>query len=159
MEQPITPEPDRGTRTAVSVGRFRDFTQVAERSQRMHRFTGNLLSAVADATAGGVEGVAVGCLNGREAGESVLELREVMSRLKGLELALLARADSQDVCTQVDGVAAVDTAGWLAQRGLVSGRTARTEVRLSADLTGTYAATGSALLAGDIDTKQAETIV
>jgi hypothetical protein len=159
MENPITPDPGSESAAVWGQGRWRDYTPIWERSQRMHQFTGNLLNAVSDATAGGIEGVAVGCLSAREAGESVLELREVMSRLRGLELALLAHADSRGVHTQVDGPAAVDTAGWLAGRGLLPGRTARAEVRLSADLTDTYAATGSALLAGDIDAKQAETIV
>ena len=64
----------------------------------------NLLAAVGDATAGGVEGVALGCLNAAEAGEAVLELHEVMSRLKGLQLALLAHADQLEVSAQADGV-------------------------------------------------------
>jgi hypothetical protein len=68
-------------------------------------------------------------------------------------------ADSQEVCKHVEGLAATDTAGWLAHRGLVPGRTARAEVRLSGDLTDGYAATGSALLAGDIDAQQAEIVV
>ena len=82
---------------------------------------GNLLAAVGDATAGGVEGVALGCLNAAEAGEAVLELHEVMSRLKGLQLALLAHADQLDVSAQADGPAPVNTAAWLAHRGLVGG--------------------------------------
>jgi hypothetical protein len=87
--------------------------------------TGRLLAGVNDATAGGIDGVALGCLSAREAGESVLELREVMSRRKGLELAILARADQQGVHAQVEGPAATDTAGWLAGRGLLAGRAAR----------------------------------
>ncbi len=126
----------------------------------MHRFTGRLLAAVGDATAGGVEGVALGCLNATEAGEAALELHEVMSRLKGLQLALLAHADRLDVCTQADGgPAPVDTAAWLAHRALVAGRTARGQVRHSRDITSDFTATGSALLAGDIDADQAAVIV
>jgi hypothetical protein len=159
MENPTTPETGSESAAVSGQGRWRDFTPLAERSQRMHDFTGRLLAGVADATAGGVEGVAVGCLNAREAGESVLELGEVISRLQGLRLRLLAHADKQAVHIEVDGPAATDTAGWLAGRGLVAGRKARAEVRLSGDLTEPYAATGSALLAGDIDAKQAETIV
>ena len=125
----------------------------------MHRFTGDLLAAVSDATAGGVDGVALGCLSAVEAGEAVLELHEAMARLKGLQLALLAHADQLEVHTQADGPAPVNTAAWLAHRALVSGRTARTEVRRSRDLTTEFATTGSALLAGDIDATQAEVIV
>ncbi len=144
----------------VGEGRWREYSSVAGRSQRMHRFTGSLLAAVGDATAGGVDGVAVGCLSAAEAGEAVLELGEVLARLKGLQLALLARADEQDVSTWADGApAAVNTAAWLAHRGLVAGRAARGEVRRSRELMGCYAATGSALLAGDIDAAQAEVVV
>ncbi len=71
----------------------------------MHRFTATLLAAVGDATAGGVDGVALGCLNAFEAGEAVLELHEAMARLKGLQLALLAHADQLDVSSQADGPA------------------------------------------------------
>ncbi|QIK65663.1 DUF222 domain-containing protein [Nocardioides sp. HDW12B] len=141
-------------------GRWRGFSSVEVRTQRVHRFTGRLVAAVADATAGGVDGVAVGCLSAAEAGEAVLELGEVMARLKGLQLALLARADEQDVSTCADGgPAAVNTAAWLSHRGLVAGRVARGEVRRCRELTGQYAATGSALLAGDLDVAQAEVIV
>ena len=102
----------------------------------MHRFTGNLLAAVGDATAGGVEGVALGCLNAAEAGEAVLELHEVMARLKGLQLALLAHADRLDVrAAGRRGPAPVNTAAWLTHRALVAGRTARGQVRHSRDLT------------------------
>ena len=66
-----------------------------------------LLAAVGDATAGGVEGVALGCLNAFEAGEAVLELHEAMARLKGLQLALLAHADQLDVSSQADGQAPI----------------------------------------------------
>jgi hypothetical protein len=161
MENPTTPDPGSSDAAAAVVGqgRWRDYTPLGERSQRMHQFTGRLLAGVADATAGGVDGVAVGCLNAREAGEAVLELGEVIDRLLGLRLRLLAHADSHGVHTQVEGPAATDTAGWLAHRGLLPGRTARAEVRLSGDVTEAYAATGSALLAGDVDPKQAEIIV
>jgi len=125
----------------------------------MHRFTGNLMAAVSDATAGGVDGVALGCLSAVEAGEAVLELHEVMGRLKGLQLALLAHADQLEVHTQADGPAPVNTAAWLAHRALVSGRLARGQVRHSRELTTGFTATGSALLAGDIDATQAEVIV
>ena len=125
----------------------------------MHRFTGTLLAAVGDATAGGLDGVALGCLSAREAGEAVLELHEVLGRLKGLQLALLAHADQLDVSAQAEGPAPVNTAAWLTHRALVSGRTARTDVRRSRDLTTDFTATGSALLAGDIDPTQADIIV
>ena len=83
----------------------------------MHRFTANLLAAVGDATAGGIDGVVLGCLSATEAGEAVLELHEVMARLKGLQLALLAHADQLDVSAQADGgPAPVNTAAWLAHR-------------------------------------------
>ncbi len=125
----------------------------------MHRFTGDLLAAVGDATAGGVDGVALGCLSALEAGEAVLELHEILARLTGLQLALLARADRLEVHAQADGgPAPVDTAAWLAHRGLVSGRSARGQVRHSRDLTSDFTLTGSALLAGDIDAAQAEVI-
>ncbi|QIK66737.1 DUF222 domain-containing protein [Nocardioides sp. HDW12B] len=149
-----------GAGVSAGEGRWRDFSPVEVRTQRVHRFTGRLVAAVADATAGGVDGVAVGCLSAAEAGESVLELGEVMARLKGLQLALMARADEQDVSTCADGgPAAVNTAAWLSHRGLVAGRVARGEVRRCRELTGQYAATGSALLAGDLDVAQAEVIV
>ena len=153
-------EPGAESRGAPDEGRWRDFSPLEGRSQRMHRFTGRLLAAVGDATAGGVDGVALGCLNAVEAGEAVLELHEVMARLKGLQLALLAHADRLDVSAQADGgPAPVNTAAWLMHRALISGRTARTHVRHSRDLTGDFTATGSALLAGDIDAAQAEAIV
>ncbi len=127
-----------GAGAAPVEGRWRDYSPVDGRTQRMHRFTGRLMAAVGDATAGGVDGVALGCLNAVEAGEAVLELHEVMARLKGLQLALLAHADQLDVCTQADGgPAPVNTAAWLAHRALVAGRTARGQVRHSRDLTAT----------------------
>ena len=89
----------------------------------------------------------------------MLELHEVMARLKGLQLALLAHADQLDVSAQADGPAPVNTAAWLAHRALVAGRTARRQVRHSRDLTADFTLTGSALLAGDIDATQAEVIV
>ena len=140
-------------------GRWRDFSPVQGRTQRMHRFTGNLLAAVGDATAGGIEGVALGCLSAVEAGEGVLELHEAMARLKGLQLALLAHADRLDVHAQADGAAPVNTAAWLAHRALVPGRAARGQVRHCRDITSAFTLTGSALLAGDIDAAQAEVIV
>ncbi len=127
----VTPASD----VAPVEGRWRDYSSVEGRSQRVHRFTGRLLAAVGDATAGGIEGVALGCLNAAEAGEAVLELHEVMARLTGLQLALLAHADRLDVAAQADGAAPVNTAAWLAHRGLVAGRTARTHVRRCRDLT------------------------
>ena len=144
---------------ALSGGRQRGRSPVVERSQRLHRFSGNLLGALDDATAGGVEGVAVGCLSPREAGETVLELREVIARLRGLELAVLAHADAVGVSTAVDGPVTVDTAAWLAHADLTDPGSARREVQLSAAVTGDCAATGSALLAGDIDAAQAEVVV
>ena len=140
-------------------GRWHDFSPVQERSKRMHRFTGHLLAAVSDAAVGGVEGVRLGCLSAVEAGEAVLELHETLGRLRGLQLALLAHADQLDVCSQVEGIATVNTSSWLAHRGLVAGRSARAQVRHCRDLTGDFTATGSALLAGDIDAAQAEVIV
>ena len=125
----------------------------------MHRFTGNLLAAVGDATAGGVEGVALGCLSAIEAGEAVLELHEALARLKGLQLALLAHADRLEVYAQADGPAPVNTAAWLAHRGLVPGRAARGQVRHCRAITSDFTATGSALLAGDIDATHAEVVV
>lgn len=142
---------DRGERHAG--------TPAGERSQRVHRFAGRLLAALDDATAEGMAGLPLACLNAREAGETVLELGQVIARLQGLRLAVLAQADARDVRTEVDGPAAADTAGWLSHAGLLPGRSARHEVRLSADLTGLYAATGSALLSGEIDTAQAEVVV
>ena len=126
----------------------------------MHRFTGNLLAAVGDATAGGVEGVALGCLNAVEAGEAVLELHEVMARLKGLQLALLAHADQLEVYAQADGAGAGEhrrladaprtgLGSFCARAGPSESRPHRATSRL----------TGSALLAGDIDAAQAEVIV
>ena len=55
--------------------------------------------------------------------------------------------------------APVNTAAWLAHRGLVAGRTARRQVRHCRDLTTAFTLTGSALLAGDVDATQAEVIV
>ena len=104
MKQHPNPEPEDGfvpteafaaTPGAGAVageGRWRDFSPVEGRTQRMHRFTGTVLAAVCDATAGGVDGVALGRLSAREAGEAVLELHEVLGRLTGLQLALLAHA-------------------------------------------------------------------
>ena len=148
-----------GAGAVAGEGRWCDFSPVEGRTQRMHRFTGTLLAAVGDATAGGLDGVALGCLSAREAGEAVLELHEVLGRLKGLQLALLAHADQLQVHAQAEGPAPVNTAAWLTHRALVSGRTARTDVRRSRDLTTDFTATGSALLAGDIDPTQADIIV
>lgn len=131
---------------------------MAERTQRLHRCAGSFLDAVADAAAGGVDDLAVECLSGAEAGETVLELDETIARLQGLRLAVLGRADRADVAACVTGPAAVDTAGWLAHAGLVSGRRARHQVRMAAELTRTYPATASALLAGDLDLEQATVI-
>ena len=153
------PDPEGGSVPGSVEGRWRDFSPVQGRTQRMHRFTGNLLAAVGDATAGGVEGVALGCLSAVEAGEAVLELHEVMARLKGLQLALLAHADQLDVHAQADGPAPVNTAAWLAHRGLVAGRAARGQVRQCRASPVTSRLTGSALLAGDIDAAQAEVVV
>ena len=132
---------------------------MGERSQRMHRFSGRLLGALDDATAGGIENVPVGCLSAREAAETVLELREVITRLHGLELTVLAHADARGASAQLDGPTTTDTAAWLAHAALTDPATARREVRLSSAVTRQCAATGSALLAGDIDTAQAEVIV
>ena len=168
MEQPTNPDAGGGSVPAGEVpgagavavgGRWRDFSPVESRSQRMHRFTGNLLAAVGEASAGGVEGVALGCLSAAEAGEAVLELGEAMARLEGLQLALLAHADRLEVHTRVGGPAPVNTAAWLAHRALVPPRTARAQVRQCREVTGDFAATGSALLAGALDAAQAEVIV
>lgn len=127
----------------------------------MHRFSGSLLAALDDATAGGVENVALGCLSAREAAETVLELREVVARLQGLQLTVLAHADAHKISAQVDGPTTVDTAAWLACAGLTAPGSARREVELATAVaaSGACAATGSALLAGDIDAAQAEVIV
>ena len=58
MEPPVeNPPPGDGTPPG---GRQRGRSPVAERSQRMHRFSGRLLAALDDATAGGVGNVAAG---------------------------------------------------------------------------------------------------
>lgn len=150
--EPLDATPPNGLRQ-------RSQTPVAERSQRMHRFSGSLLAALDDATAGGVENVALGCLSAREAAETVLELREVIARLQGLELTVLAYADAHEVSAQVDGPTTVDTAAWLACAGLIAPGSARREVELATAVVGACAATGSALLAGDIDAAQAEVVV
>jgi hypothetical protein len=150
--EPLDENPPTGRRQ-------RPRTPVEERSQRMHRFSGRLLAALDDATAGGVENVALGCLSAREAAETVLELREVVARLQGLHLTVLAHADAQKVSARVDGPTTVDTAAWLACAGLTAPGSARREVELATAVAGTCAATGSALLAGDIDAAQAEAIV
>ena len=165
MESPTEEQPPAedtvlaATAVATAGARQRGRSPLGDRSQRMHRFSGRLLAALDDATAGGVENVPVGCLSAREAAETVLELREVVARLQGLELAVLAHADARGVGAEVDGPATVDTAAWLAYAGLTDPGTARREVRLSTAVTGACAATGSALLAGDIDTAQAEVVV
>lgn len=134
-------------------------TPVEQRLHRLHRFAGRLLSGLDDAAEAGIEHLAVDCLTAAEAGETVLELRQVLARVEGLLLAALARADRADVAGSAPGPVAVDTAAWLAHTGVVSGRRARHDVRLAEDLTTTYVATGSALVAGRVDADQAGVIV
>ena len=62
MEPLEDPHPGRVSPVPVR-GRQRARSPVEERSQRMHRFSGRLLAALDDATAGGVENVALGCLS------------------------------------------------------------------------------------------------
>ena len=152
------PGAESGARASVE-GRWREFSPLEERSQRMHRFTGNLLAAVGDATAGGVEGVALGCLNAAEAGEAVLELHEVMARLKG------SAAGAAGARRPAGRLRPGRRAGAGEHRRLADPpRTGLGSFRAEAGASlsrphGRFALTGSALLAGDIDAAQAEVIV
>ena len=131
---------------------------VEERPQRLHRYAGRLLASLDDVTGSGLSGVAVGCLDAAEVAETVLELGQVIARLEGLRLAVLAHGDAIDLARSVPGPAAGSTAGWLAATALIHGRSARAELHLADDLTERYRATADALLAGALDLAQARAI-
>ena len=101
------PSPRHPARGLVPV-RVGGVTSLGSRGARSgcYRFSGSLLAAVADVTAGGVEGVALGCLSATEAGEAVLELHEAMARLKGLQRRCWRTPTSGCLCTSGGGAGA-----------------------------------------------------
>ncbi len=126
-----------------------------ERRHPVHRLTGHLLDLLDDVT--GASGASLLGLTAQEAGEATVELTHVMSRLTGLRLATLARADASDVAATTD---ATTTAGWLRTRLPVTGPVAARDVRLARALdTDHHAPTATALAAGTVLPEQAAVII
>ena len=84
--------------------------------------------------------------------EALVALRRQQSRLKELELRVLVQADRDDVGAESG---AVSTPAWLAHATRSASTTCHRDLHLAAKLDDRFAATRTALAAGDIDVEKA----
>jgi hypothetical protein len=134
----------------------RGSTPVEDRTQRLHRFVGEVHRLVDDLIAGGVNPIG---LTVTEVAETVREMVTASDRLAGLAAMMTRHADIVDVAAHEPQGASTSIRAWLNVTTRATPGHAARMVRLGKRLDTAFEATATALLAGEVNPEQADVIV
>ena len=127
-------------------------SSVGDRVHPVHVFAGRLTAALDD-----LADTSTLSLGVAETVEATVELTWALSRLRAVQLAVLAQADRLDVAATVD---ATSTAGWLRTLLPVTGPAATRDVALATALDrDTHTTTATALTQGRVTAEQAHVVL